>query len=136
MYDLVEEFLGPIGIPLVIGSPLFFCFLGGVSIFIEDHENRFADARHLAGEKDVSGWEYEYEQVKDDIRKHGEPHSFDRNSYVYLTPDDVKRACREVLEEKAEKNRKRIRKDDTFPDDYDDYDDQDDYNGYSDFEAL
>ena len=31
---------------------------------------------------------------------------------------------------------KRIRKDDTFLDDYDDYDDQDDYNGYSDFDAL
>ena len=123
LYDLVEEFLGPIGIPLVIGFPLFVCFFDMASSFIKKHEDKFADARHLAGEEDVAAWEYEYKQVKEDMRKSGEPHSFDEDSYVYLTSDDLKRAYFEVLEEKAEKERKRIQKEDSSSDDYDDYED-------------
>ena len=128
LYDLVEEFLGPIGIPLIIGSPLFFCFFEMAASFIEANEDKFADARHLAGEENVNAWAYEYEQVKEDMRKSGEPHSFDTNSYVYLTPDDLKRAYFEVLEENAEKERKRIQKEDSSSDDYDDCDDYEDDN--------
>ena len=87
--DAIQEWAESVGIPLVN-----------------------ADARQLAGEKDISAWEYEYKKVKADMRKHGEPHSFDPNSYVFLSADDVKMAYREVLEEKANKKRKRVKKKD------------------------
>lgn len=133
--DAIQEWAESVGIPLVIGAPLFYFFIVSVIAFIEDHEIEYADARQLAGETSISGWEYEYRQVKADIRKSGEPQSFDRNSYVFLTPDDVKRAYREVLEEKAEKKQKRIRKEDIFQDEYFDFDDYDDY-GDNDLNAV
>ena len=125
--DAIQEWAESIGVPLVIGFPLFVCFFEMAASFIKANEDKFADARHLAGEENVNAWAYEYEQVKEDIRKSGEPHSFDEDSYVYLTSDDLKRAYFEVLEEKAEKERKRIRKEDNSSDDYDDYDDYCDY---------
>lgn len=133
--DAIQEWAESVGIPLVIGAPLFYFFIVSVIAFIEDYEIEYADARRLAGEESISGWEYEYRQVKADIRKSGEPQSFDRNSYVFLTPDDVKRAYREVLEEKAEKKQKRIRKEDIFQDEYFDFDDYDDY-GDNDLNAV
>ena len=130
--DAIQEWAESIGVPLVIGFPLFVCFFDMASSFIEKHEDRFADARHLAGEENVDPWEYEYKQVKKDMRKNGEPHSFVEDGYVYLTPDDLKRAYFEVMEEKAEKERKRIRKEDSLPEDYEDYGDYDDYGDYED----
>ena len=110
--DAIQEWAESVGIPLVIGAPLYVCFIGMAITFIQDHEILYADARQLAGEKDISAWEYEYKKVKADMRKHGEPHSFDPNSYVFLSADDVKMAYREVLEEKANKKRKRVKKKD------------------------
>ena len=121
VYDFVEEYLGPVGIPLVMGSPLFVCFFEMAGSYIAANEDKFADARHLAGEENKSPWAYEYEKVKKDMRKSGAPHSFDENSYVYLTSDDIKRAYMEVLEEKAKKKRKRLwKKKDPALEDYTD----------------
>lgn len=108
MSDLIQEWAESVGIPLVMGAPLFICFFEVAAAYIAANEDKFADARHLAGEENKSPWAYEYEQVKKDMRKSGAPHSFDENSYVYLTSDDIKRAYMEVLEEKAKKKRKRL----------------------------